>query len=164
VLGALKRLDDQARQLERYAAGPTMHELIAQERLRSPSYGGRSVYGWEHGRPSNLTGRRSQHRLDRSLSASEWQSSRLCSNPLGGQPRRALLPTLRLHDRLFLPVLDELTALLFQLIELGVVPPERLPPRSELPERLLDRRFELVCRNEHTEPIVCQVEKPDRLF
>ena len=36
-------------------------------------------------------------------------------------------------------VLDELTALLFQLIELGVAPPERLPPRSKLPKRLLDR-------------------------
>ena len=36
-LGALKRLDDQARRLERHATGPTVQELIAQERQRSPA-------------------------------------------------------------------------------------------------------------------------------
>ncbi len=46
-LGALRRLDEQARQLERDASGPTVPELIAQERRRSISYGGRSVFGWE---------------------------------------------------------------------------------------------------------------------
>src|SRR5271165_2134333 len=56
-LGALKRLDDQARQLERHAMGPTVRELIAQERQRSASYGGRSVFGWEHGQTSAKIGR-----------------------------------------------------------------------------------------------------------
>ena len=46
-LGALKRLDDQARRLERLAAGPSVPALIALERQRSASYGGRSVFGWE---------------------------------------------------------------------------------------------------------------------
>jgi hypothetical protein len=46
-LGALQRLDTQARQLERHAGGPALEELIAQERSRSHSYGGRSVFGWE---------------------------------------------------------------------------------------------------------------------
>ena len=46
-LGALRRLDEQARQIERDASGPTVPELIAQERRRSISYGGRSVFGWE---------------------------------------------------------------------------------------------------------------------
>jgi hypothetical protein len=47
-LGALKRLDDQARRLERLAAGPSVPALIALERRqRSASYGGRSVLGWE---------------------------------------------------------------------------------------------------------------------
>ena len=46
-LGALKRLDDQARQLERFAAGPSVQEVIAQEYERSHSYGGRSIFGWE---------------------------------------------------------------------------------------------------------------------
>ncbi len=46
-LGALKRLDDQARALERHARGASVEKLIAQERARSPSYGGRSVFGWE---------------------------------------------------------------------------------------------------------------------
>jgi uncharacterized protein len=55
-LGALKRLDEQARRLERHASGPPVQELIAQERQRSPSYGGRSVFGWEHGRPSAKIG------------------------------------------------------------------------------------------------------------
>jgi hypothetical protein len=55
-LGALKRLDDQARQLERHATGPTVEELFAQERQRSPRYGGRSVFGWEHGQVSAKIG------------------------------------------------------------------------------------------------------------
>jgi uncharacterized protein len=57
-LGALKRLDDQARQLERHATGPSVEELIAQEWQRSPSYGGRSVYGWEHGQALAKLGHR----------------------------------------------------------------------------------------------------------
>jgi hypothetical protein len=44
---ALKRLDDQARQLERIASGPALEAFIAAERDRSPSIGGRSVFGWE---------------------------------------------------------------------------------------------------------------------
>jgi len=55
-LGALKRLDEQARRLERHASGPTVPELIAQERQRSPSYGGRSVSGWEPDAPSAAIG------------------------------------------------------------------------------------------------------------
>jgi uncharacterized protein len=55
-LRALKRLDDQARQLERHATGPTVPELIAQEWQRSPSYGGRSVFGWERDQPSGKIG------------------------------------------------------------------------------------------------------------
>ena len=46
-LGALKRLDDQSRTLERVAGGPSVQEVIAQERERSHLYGGRSVFGWE---------------------------------------------------------------------------------------------------------------------
>src|ERR1051326_1415090 len=46
-LGALKRLDDQARTLEHQARGPSVEKLIAQERARSSAYGGRSVFGWE---------------------------------------------------------------------------------------------------------------------
>jgi hypothetical protein len=46
-LGALRRLDDQARRLERHARGPAVETLIAQELARSASYGGRSVFGWE---------------------------------------------------------------------------------------------------------------------
>jgi hypothetical protein len=45
-LGALKRLDAQARLVERYASGPPVEELIAEERRLSHSYGGRSVFGW----------------------------------------------------------------------------------------------------------------------
>ena len=45
-LGALQRLDAQARALERHARGPSVEALIAQERERSHSYGGRSVFGW----------------------------------------------------------------------------------------------------------------------
>lgn len=46
-LSALKRLDDQARRLERVATGPSFEAVIMNERERSPDYGGRSVFGWE---------------------------------------------------------------------------------------------------------------------
>jgi hypothetical protein len=46
-LAALKRLDDQARELERLAEGVPVEEVIAEERVQSHSYGGRSVFGWE---------------------------------------------------------------------------------------------------------------------
>ncbi len=46
-LQALKRLDDQSRQLERYATGPDLKEIVAGEFSRSHDWGGRSVFGWE---------------------------------------------------------------------------------------------------------------------
>ena len=46
-LAALKRLDDQARRIEREAAGPGVDAIIADERARSHALGGRSVFGWE---------------------------------------------------------------------------------------------------------------------
>jgi hypothetical protein len=45
-LGALKRLDEQARLIEHHASGPLVEELIVAERERSHSYGGRTVFGW----------------------------------------------------------------------------------------------------------------------
>jgi uncharacterized protein len=44
---AIKRLDDQARQLERQATGPGLEAFVAGERAASPALGGRSVFGWE---------------------------------------------------------------------------------------------------------------------
>jgi hypothetical protein len=46
-LAALKRLDTQARQLERVVTGPSLPAHIAEEFERSHDYGGRSVFGWE---------------------------------------------------------------------------------------------------------------------
>lgn len=46
-LGALQRLDRQARLLERHATGPSLDEHLAAERAASHSYGGRSIFGWE---------------------------------------------------------------------------------------------------------------------
>ncbi|MCC7275010.1 MAG: DUF763 domain-containing protein [Alphaproteobacteria bacterium] len=46
-LAALQRLDAQARRIERQATGPSVDAVIARERRLSPSYGGRSVFGWE---------------------------------------------------------------------------------------------------------------------
>ena len=43
-LAALKRLNEQARTLERYASGPSVERLIAAEDARSSSYGGRTVF------------------------------------------------------------------------------------------------------------------------
>jgi hypothetical protein len=46
-LHALQRLDAESRRLEAIAAGGSFAQLVAEERARSPSYGGRSVFGWE---------------------------------------------------------------------------------------------------------------------
>jgi hypothetical protein len=44
---ALKRLDDQARRLERTATGPSFDAFVENERAASPTLDGRSVFGWE---------------------------------------------------------------------------------------------------------------------
>jgi len=46
-LAAIKRLDEQARRIERHVAGPSVEALFAEERARSHDYGGRSVFGAE---------------------------------------------------------------------------------------------------------------------
>lgn len=46
-LAAIRRLDAQARRLERHATGPSVEVLFAEERARSHTYGGRSVFGDE---------------------------------------------------------------------------------------------------------------------
>jgi hypothetical protein len=46
-LGALSRLDDQTRRMERYATGPSLKEFVAGEFDQSHLLGGRSVFGWE---------------------------------------------------------------------------------------------------------------------
>ena len=47
ALAAIKRLDRQARLLERHANGPSVEALFADERASSHQYGGRSVFGLE---------------------------------------------------------------------------------------------------------------------
>jgi hypothetical protein len=54
-LGALRRLDEQSRRLERCASGPPVEALIDHERRKTPDYDGRSVFGWERG-DSSLPG------------------------------------------------------------------------------------------------------------
>lgn len=46
-LQAIRRLDEQARRLERSVAGPSLPEFIGEELRRSHEYAGRSVFGWE---------------------------------------------------------------------------------------------------------------------
>lgn len=46
-LQALKRLDDQSRQLEQYVTGPGLEEIVAGVFHNSALFGGRSVFGWE---------------------------------------------------------------------------------------------------------------------
>ena len=46
-LAAIKRLDEQARRLERHASGPSVGALFSEERARSHQYCGRSVFGAE---------------------------------------------------------------------------------------------------------------------
>ncbi len=45
-LAAVRRLDEQARAADRHASGLPLDALIVEERRRSHSYGGRSVFGW----------------------------------------------------------------------------------------------------------------------
>jgi hypothetical protein len=60
-LGALQRLDEQARKLERSARGGALGALIAQERKESPTYGGRSVFGWEQPPAATESMKQAQH-------------------------------------------------------------------------------------------------------
>jgi hypothetical protein len=46
-LAAIRRLDAEARRLERTATGPDLDAHVAGERARSREWGGRSVFGWE---------------------------------------------------------------------------------------------------------------------
>jgi uncharacterized protein len=46
-LGALQRLDNQARRLENVTNGPSLDVFIEAERTASPDLDGRSVFGWE---------------------------------------------------------------------------------------------------------------------
>ena len=45
-LGAIRRLDQEARRLERTTKGPGLAHHVAEERRRSPEYGGRTIFGW----------------------------------------------------------------------------------------------------------------------
>ena len=57
-LAAIRRLDAEARRLERQARGPSVEVLIADERLRSHDHGGMSVFGPEPGPEKSETGNR----------------------------------------------------------------------------------------------------------
>jgi hypothetical protein len=46
-LAAIRRLDEQARRLERHATGPSLEAHLAEERERSHEYGGMSIFGPE---------------------------------------------------------------------------------------------------------------------
>jgi hypothetical protein len=43
-LAAIKRLDQEARRLERHVSGPSVEQLIAEERTYSESYGGQTIW------------------------------------------------------------------------------------------------------------------------
>lgn len=55
-LGAIRRLDEQARRLERSASGPSLEAHLAEERARSADYGGMSVFGPEGSSPVRGSG------------------------------------------------------------------------------------------------------------
>jgi hypothetical protein len=71
-LGALKRLDEQARLLEHQASGPEVEELIAQEEERSHLYRGRTVFGWA--RPSAAQAESTLARPQRSDAISSYRA------------------------------------------------------------------------------------------
>jgi hypothetical protein len=51
-LEAIRRLDNEARRLERTATGHSLETHVAEELGRSHDYGGRSVFGWEPAPPA----------------------------------------------------------------------------------------------------------------
>jgi hypothetical protein len=51
-LGAIRRLDAEARRLEAQATGPSVPEFIAEERARSHEYGGMTVFGPAEAEPA----------------------------------------------------------------------------------------------------------------
>ena len=51
-LGAIKRLDEQSRRLERWASGPSVEHLIAEERRQAHLNGGRTVFGFARRQPT----------------------------------------------------------------------------------------------------------------
>jgi uncharacterized protein len=56
-MAALKRLDEQARTLERTANGPSFEAYVTGERARSSSLDGRSILGWERDLQPSRQGR-----------------------------------------------------------------------------------------------------------
>ncbi len=48
-LHAIRKLDEQSRELERYVTGPDLKKIVTSEFERSAQFGGRSVFGWEPG-------------------------------------------------------------------------------------------------------------------
>jgi uncharacterized protein len=48
-LHAIRKLDEQSRELERYVTGPDLKKIATSEFERSSQFGGRSVFGWEPG-------------------------------------------------------------------------------------------------------------------
>jgi hypothetical protein len=71
-LGALKRLDEQARLLEHHASGPDVEKLIAQEEEQSHLYRGRTVFGWAQ--PSTAQAESTLARPQRSDATSSYRA------------------------------------------------------------------------------------------
>ena len=102
-LQALKRLDDQARRLERTADGPSFDAFVAGERQRSASLDGRSVFGWEKDLATRRTGRVAifigclsvHHNINkRFASLASWLEAAMpdVCLPAGTQVRRGQVP------------------------------------------------------------------------
>ncbi|PSH65021.1 DUF763 domain-containing protein [Phyllobacterium sophorae] len=48
-LHAIRKLDEQSREIERYVTGPDLKKIVTSEYERSAQFDGRSVFGWEPG-------------------------------------------------------------------------------------------------------------------
>lgn len=48
-LHAIRKLDEQSREIERYVTGPDLKKIVTSEYGRSAQFDGRSVFGWEPG-------------------------------------------------------------------------------------------------------------------
>jgi hypothetical protein len=74
-LAAIRRLDEQARRLERHASGPSVEALLSDEQARSHQYGGRSVFGTERRPLDPRAPTRMSHCEPLLMSLGSWQST-----------------------------------------------------------------------------------------
>ncbi len=85
----LRRLDDQARRLERTASGPSFEDFVEGELRASPALGGRSVFGQEEEQSGEAVGKEMKTRLPHVMPLTLKSKETLALSALLMKPRNA---------------------------------------------------------------------------